>query len=107
MRGWLNTFQPSAHVPRVRMVNRIVGAGMSFACTVENSLRFSRSVRLPYFLYVQNGEHDAFGVAQRDLASARRQFLGELLRHVESDRHRPKHSARQMHVVANAFVVGL
>ena len=43
---------------------------MRLAGAVEDSLRFCFAVRLPDVLDVQDGEHDAFGIAQRDLAAA-------------------------------------
>ena len=106
MRRCLQTLDATAHVPRVGLVHRVVGAGMGFAGAVEYGLGFGRAVGLPDFFDVQHGEHHAFGVAQRNFAAAGRELLGKFFGDIERDRHRPKHTAGQAHVVANAFVVG-
>jgi hypothetical protein len=53
----------------------------------------------------RGGQH-AFAVAQRNRI-AHSELLGELLSHVERNRHRPDHSARQPHVREHAAVIGL
>ncbi len=54
----------------------------------EHALRLRPTVRLPYFLDVQRGEHHAFGVAQGE-RGAGAQLLGEALRHIQRDRDGP------------------
>ena len=44
---------------------------MGFASAVEYRLGFRRAVGLPYILDVEHCQHDAFGIAQRNLAAAR------------------------------------
>ena len=72
----------------------------------ENRLGFGFAIRLPDLFHVQHCQHHAFGIAQRNFAGSRRQLLGKFLGHVQSDRHGPKRSIGQAHVVANAFVIG-
>ena len=73
----------------------------------ENGFGFRRAVGLPDVFDVQDGEHDAFGIAQGDFAAAGLELLREFFGDVERDRHRPENAAGQPHVAADAFVVGL
>ena len=106
VRRGLQAFDAPADVPRVRLVHRVVGAGMSLAGAVEDRFGFGCAVGLPDFFDVQHGQHDALGVAQRDFAAAGRQLLGKFFGDIERDRHGPEDSAGQAHIVADAFVVG-
>ncbi len=106
MRRCLQTFDASADVPRVRLVHGVVCARVGLAGAIENCLGFGSAVGLPNFFYVQNGEHDTLGIAERDFAAAGRQFLGKFFRDIERDRHGPENSAGQMHVVTDTVVVG-
>ena len=62
---------------------------MRLAGGSEDTLGFRRVIGLPHIFDVQDGEHHAFAIAQRHFAAARLQRLGELLRDVERDGHRP------------------
>ena len=55
---------------------------------------------------MEDGEHDAFGIAKRQGVSRRERF-GELLRDVERDRNRPQQAGRKPHRAADAVVVGV
>jgi hypothetical protein len=56
----------SAHVPWVRFVDDVIGAGMRGAGGIEHGLSFGFAIGLPDVIYTEDGEHDAFGIAQRD-----------------------------------------
>ena len=70
VRRQLQAFDAAPHVPRVPDVHRIVRARMSLAGGAKYCLGFGGAVGLPDFFHVQNGEHHAFAVAQRDFAAA-------------------------------------
>ena len=61
---------------------------------------------MPDVFDVDHGEHHAFGIAERDVA-IRLELVGELLGHVERDRHRPERAVGEPHLGADRFVVGL
>ena len=104
--GRLSALDASAHIPWIRLVDRVIRAGMGFAGAVEYRLGFGLPVGLPDVLDMQHRQHYSFGIAQCDFAAARLQRLGELFADVKRDRHGPQHTAGQLHVVAYAFVVG-
>ena len=64
------------------------------------------AIRFPDVFDVDDGEHDAFGIAEGDVV-ALLELLGELLGDVERDRHRPERAVGESHLVADGFVVGL
>src|SRR5438876_11546065 len=70
MRRHLKALDAAADIPRVGLVHYKVRAGMRLAGAVEDRLGFSFAIRLPDVLDVQRGQHDAFGIPQRDLAAA-------------------------------------
>ena len=72
----------------------------------EDGFAFGLAIGLPDVFDVEDGEHDAFGIAQGDLGAARLELLGEFLGDVERDRHRPENAVGQSHLAADAFVVG-
>ena len=102
----LCAFDAAAHVPGIGLVHRVIRAGMGLAGAVEHRIGFRLAVGLPYVLDVQDGQHDAFGIAQRDLAAARFEGFGEVFADVQRDGHGPEQSAGQLHVMTDAFVVG-
>ncbi len=55
---------------------------------------------------MNHGQHHAFRVAQGDFAAAGRELLGEIFGYVEGDGHGPKDTAGQLHVLADAVVIG-
>ena len=79
---------------------------MNRAGGAEYRLRFGLAVRLPDCFDVQNREHHAFGIAQCNLAAARGQRFCKFFFNVQRDGHRPKNSAAEAHVVADALVIG-
>ena len=89
----LQALEGPPHIPGIRLVDSIVGAGMRLAGGAEHALGFGGTIGLPYVLDVQNREHHALAVAQRNLAAAGRQRLGKLFGDVERDRHRPQNAA--------------
>ena len=103
----LKALESAADVPGIASVHQIGNAGVGNARAVEDCFAFSLTIGLPDVFDVQNGDHDAFGVAQGDLGAAGVQGLGEGLRNVEGDWHRPKKAAAQSHIAADAFVIGL
>jgi hypothetical protein len=78
---------------------------MGGAGGLEDGSGFSLPVGLPSVFHVQHGEHDAFGITQRDLAAAGLERLGQFFVNVERDRHGPQEATGQPHVVAYAFVI--
>ena len=74
---------------------------------LEDGFAFGLTIGLPDVFDVQNGDHDALGVAQGDLGAAGLEGLGEGFRDIEGDRHRPKKAAAQSHIAADALVIGL
>ena len=94
MRRDLQTLDFSAHVPRIRLVDSIIGAGMSGAGGAENRFGFRFPIWLPDLFDVQCGQHYAFRIAQRNFAAARRELLGEFLGDIQGDGHRPKNATR-------------
>ena len=103
----LEALEPAADVPGIASVHQIGDAGMGDACAVKDGFAFSPTIGLPDVLHVQNGDHDALGVAQRDLGATGLEGLGEGLRNIKGDRHRPKKAAAQSHIAADALVIGL
>ena len=102
----LEAFEAAADVPGIASVHQIRNAGMGDARAVENGFSFGLTIGLPDVFNVQNGDHDALGIAQGDLGAAGVQGLGEGFRNIEGDRHRPKKAAAQSHIAADAFVIG-
>ena len=102
----LQAFETAADVPRVALVHQVGDAGMRVARAVEDGFSFGLAIGLPDVLDMQDGDHDAFAVAQGDLAAAGLEGFGKGFGNVERDRHRPEEAAGQFHVAANAFVIG-
>ena len=92
---------------RIASVHQIGDAGMGGARGLEDGFAFGLAIGLPDVFDVQDGDHDALGVAQRDLGATGLEVLGEGLRDIEGDRHRPEQAAAQSHLAADAFVIGL
>ena len=90
----------------MRLIEQIVDARVRIARGLEYRFGLRFLVRLPDFFNVQNGEHHALSIAQRNRAASRLQRLGEVFGYVQRDRHRPQHTICQAHVVAHAFVIG-
>ncbi len=105
MRGWLDSLDGAAHIPRVRLVDGVVGAGMSSAGRIKNLLGFFGAIRLPDIANVKHGNHNAFAIAKRDFARAGCQLLGEFFGHVERDGHGPERAVGEPHVLADAFII--
>ena len=89
VRGSLSALDASAHIPGIRLVDRVIRARMGFAGAVEYRLGLGLPVGLPDVLDMQHCQHYSLGIAQGDFAAARLQRLGELFAHVERDRHGP------------------
>ena len=70
MGGMLQAFQCSSDVPGIRLVHGVVGAGMSLA-GVPKTLLASSADRVARHLRRENRQHNAFAVAQSDLAASR------------------------------------
>ena len=99
VRGFLQSFDFSADVPRIRLVDGVVGARMRGAGRAKYSFGFGRAIGLPHVFDVQHREHHAFGIAQRNLAGPGGELLGKLFGDVECDRHRPQRAVGQAHVL--------
>src|SRR5213078_5396807 len=52
MRGQLQTFHASTHVPAMSPVQKIIDTGMECTVGSKHSLRFGLAVRLPYILHM-------------------------------------------------------
>ena len=74
---------------------------------LKTDFAFRFAIGLPHVFDVEHGEHDAFGIAEGDLVLPGLELLGELLGDVERDRHRPERAVVELHVAADALVVGL
>ena len=103
----LETFKAASDIPGIAPVHQVGDAGVSCAGAVEDGFAFRLAVGLPDVFDVQDGDHDAFGIAQGDLAAAGLEGFGEGLGDIERDRHRPEKAAGELHVAAHAFVIGL
>ena len=106
VRRRLQAFHFAADIPRLTFVDHIIRARMRRAGGSEYRFRLGFQIRLPDFLDVQHRQHDALGIAQRNLTAARLQRLGKFFAHVEGNRDGPKRAVRQPHVVADSLVVG-
>jgi hypothetical protein len=102
----LQPFDAASDIHRIRLIHGVVGAGMSFAGAIEYGFGFGGAIGRPDLFNMQHSQHDAFTVAQGDLAGAGSQLLSEFFGHVERDRHWPENAIGQVHVLANTFVVG-
>src|SRR5205807_7996847 len=69
MSARLNAFYPASHIPWMRLVEQIIDAGMGMARASEYRFRLLLFIWLPDFLNMQNGEHHALGIAQRNFAA--------------------------------------
>ena len=54
---------------------------------------------------MQDGNHDAFGIAQRDRAAAGLEVFREGFGNIQGDRHRPEKAVAQPHFLTDAFVI--
>ena len=81
-------------------------AGCVGVVRAEDLLGLALAIRFPDVFDVDDGEHDAFGIAEGDVV-ARLELLGELLGDIERDRHRPERAVGESHLAADRFVVGL
>ncbi len=106
MRRDLRAFDFSANVPWIRLVDGVIGAGMGGAGTGEDGLGFGLAIGLPNIFHMQDAQHDAFGIAQRNFAGAGRKLLGKFLGDIQGNGHRPKSATGQPHIMANAFIIG-
>ena len=106
MRRHLNAFHAPAHVPRMSFVEQVIHAGMNLAGGLKNRMGFVLLVWLPNFIHVQDGEHHAFSVAQRNFGATGFESFRKLFCDVERDRHRPNHAAGEPHVLTDALVLG-
>ena len=102
----LDALEPAAHVERLGLVEQEVDAGVLGVRGPEDLLGLGLAVGLPDVLDVEDGQHDALGIAQGELAPGS-SVGGELLVDVEHDRHRPQRAVGEAHVLADALVVGL
>ena len=103
----LEALKAPADVPWIAPVHQIGNAGVGATRAVEDGFALGLAIGLPDVFDVQNGNHDALGVAQRDFGAARLEGLGEGFRHIEGNRDRPKDAVAQAQLAANAFVIGL
>src|SRR6516164_8543482 len=101
----LQTFHTTTHVPGVSSIEKIIDAGMDTARRPQNSLCFELSVRLPDILDIQDRQHYAFGIAERNFAASGIKRFGKRLGHIERDRYWPERAAAQFHLVAYAVVI--
>ena len=106
--GELHPLQAAADGDRVGLLEQVGDAGVLGVGGAEGRLGARLAVGLPDLLDVQGGEHHAFGVAQREHASARRAACRRNSRgDVEQDRDRPQGAVGQAHALADGVVVGL
>src|SRR3982074_690715 len=102
MRRVRYSLHAAAYVPRVRLADRVVCAGMRGAGAAEYCLGLGLAIRLPNVFDVKHGQHHPFAIAQCNLAASRGKLLSKLLSDVKRDRHWPENAACQPHVVTDA-----
>jgi hypothetical protein len=107
VRRHLQAFDTASHVPGVAFIQQVIDAGMNRAGGAKYRLSFRLAVRLPNVFDVQNRQHHAFSVTQRDLAASRLERFGEIFLNVQGNGHRPQNAAAQPHVGADALVIRL
>lgn len=78
---------------------------MGVARAVEDGFAFGLAIGLPDVLDVQDGDHDALGIAQGDFGGAGLKGFGKGFADVERDRYRPEDAVAQAHVAANTLVI--
>ena len=78
---------------------------MDVTRAIEDRLGFGLAVGLPHVFDVQNRQHHAFGIAQRNFAAARLEGLGEVVSDIQGDGHGPQNATGQTHVVAHTLVI--
>src|SRR5688572_27437884 len=93
----LDTAQLTAEIDRVAARLQVADAGVLLIRRAEHGLRFRLEIGPVDARYLHRRDEHAFAVAQCDRL-AELALLGELLRDVERDRHRPQDSAREAHV---------
>ena len=105
VRRRLRAFDSATHVPRVALVQQVIGAGMDITRAIEDRLGFGLAVGLPHVFDVQNRQHHAFGIAQRNFAAARLEGPGEVISDIQGDRDGPQNATGRTHVVAHTLVI--
>src|SRR5688572_437124 len=92
----LYSAQLAAEVNGIAARLQVADTGVLLIRRAEHGLRFRLEVGTVDARDLQRRDQHAFAVAQRDRL-AELALLGELLRDVEGDRHRPEDSAREAH----------
>ncbi len=100
----LKAMHLAAQVERMAALQQVAHAGMLAIGRAEYLLRLERAIGFPAVLDIEDGEDDAFLIAQGDLFRVAH-CLGEFLVDVERDRHRPQVAVGQAHRVAHGFVI--
>ncbi len=103
--GLLDAGDRAAEIDLARGVVQVVHGRVRDVVGAEDLLGLARLVRRPAVGDGHGGEDHALLVAQGDVLPDL-EALGELLGHVERDRHRPELAIRQAHVVDDAVVIG-
>ena len=101
----LDAAQLAAEIDGVRAVLQIADARVLVVGGAEHGLRLGLEVRTIDARDLHRRGQHAFAVAQRDPSPS--ELLGECLGHVERDRHRPEHAAREPHVASTRSIVVL
>src|SRR5215467_3826309 len=107
MRRQLETFNTSAYIPWVFFVQQIVHPGVKRASGIKNRFRLGFTIRLPHVFHAQYREHYSLWVPQRDVAASLLEAFSERFADIERNRYWPEEAARQLHIVADAFVIRL
>ena len=100
----LDAAQFAAEIHGVAARLQVADARMLQVRRAEDGFRLRVEVGAEDARDLHRRREDAFAVAQRDRV-ALLELLRELRRHIERDRHRPQHAAREPHVGEHAPVV--
>ena len=102
--GKLQTFDFASHVPIRWLAQQMGDTWVRQTGRPENRLRLGGAVGLPDISHVEDGDHDALGVAERELGSDAL-IARHRLAHVERHRHGPERAVRKPHLAADAIVI--
>ena len=104
--GLLDADDRAAQVDRAGLVVQVVDGRMGQVVGAEDAFGFPRLVRHPFVGDRQDGEDDAFLIAERNVLT-RLDLGGEVFGYVKVDRHRPERAIGKPHVGDHAIIVGL
>ncbi len=96
----------AAHVVSVASLQQVADTRVLGVEGAVHRLRLRPPVRFPYIFHREGRDHDALGVAQRELRS-RLEHFGQLRGHVQGHRYGPQRPAGKPHRIAHRLIVVL